>query len=499
MFTLDEDFDVDEDFLSNAFETTADKNLTNKAFKSIPDHGQQIINKPFQDLKNLESSKINYSNQKEKVEKNNAQFLELWKSNENDLFSVVNSPKKSDPRSKIDVSRAISPRGFKTEVFTRSTKNVRLRKFPGPAGLLPERNSSTSFIVPDEFISDLENDSENLAEFEGQEVFSQTTNNLFEETDGPWQRMICDLGQLGKHLISTINISTLQGKQARNGFKVPFLAVFVQSVDCSLPDPSVVLKDEKEEINGTLHRDLWEEWKEEIVNGSVLVLRNVGVISTGNSSRRYFLNITSNNIVTIYSPTFDSNIKMIKINSSSNMDTSVILDEWDRLMKQNKTPSIASENDLSGRPLFSSFCQPSTPQLNSPGPHKPVLMRPQFTNQKTKSGHLSRGLGHQGIRPNSSVLNKKFPCNKPSHYQSGQTSSHFSSPSMNISVKQRNEVPTPSPLKRPRTMEPTVNQQHNPVTNVQPSNSIFNISDSSNSIVESVLDGIDTDSLFEDF
>ena len=78
-----------------------------------------------------------------------------------------------------------------------------------------------------------------------QEIFSQNTSKLFEEPEGPWQKMVSDLGKLGKHLISTINLSTLQGKQTRNGFKVPFLAVFVQSVDCSLPDPSVLLKDEK--------------------------------------------------------------------------------------------------------------------------------------------------------------------------------------------------------------------------------------------------------------
>ncbi|XP_066906408.1 uncharacterized protein [Halyomorpha halys] len=495
MFTLDEDFDVDEDFLSNAFETTTDKNLTNKAFRGGSDNGQQIINKPFQDLKNLESSKSNYTNQKQQVEKNNAEFLELWKSNENDLFSVVNSPKKSDPRSKIDVSRVISPKGFKTDSFTR---NVRLRKFPGPAGLLPERNSSTSFIVPDDFISNLEKDNENHTEFEEQDVFSQTTNKLFEETDGPWQKMICDLGQLGKRLISTINLSTLQGKQTRNGFKVPFLAVFVQSVDCSLPDPSMVLKDEKEEINGTLHRDVWEEWKEEIVIGSVLVLRNVGVISTGNSSRRYFLNITANNIVTIYSPTLDCNIKMIKINSSTNMDTSVILDEWDRLMKQSRAPSIVSENELSGRPLFSMFSP--TPQLNSPGPPKSVPMQPQF-KAKVRPAPPSRGQNYPGIRLNSSsVPNKNFLYSKPSHQQTGQMSSYFSSPSSSVSLKQRNEVAGPSPmLKRPRTMASTVSTQPNPAGNVEPSKSIFNISDSNSSIVESVLDGIDTDSLFEDF
>lgn len=55
------------------------------------------------------------------------------------------------------------------------------------------------------------------------------------------------------------------------------------------------------EIHGTLHREVWEQFAAELVVGAVLVIRNVGLLSTGISSRRHYLNITANNLVTIYS------------------------------------------------------------------------------------------------------------------------------------------------------------------------------------------------------
>lgn len=55
------------------------------------------------------------------------------------------------------------------------------------------------------------------------------------------------------------------------------------------------------EIHGTLHREVWELFAAELVVGAVLVIRNVGLLSTGISSRRHYLNITANNLVTIYS------------------------------------------------------------------------------------------------------------------------------------------------------------------------------------------------------
>lgn len=54
-------------------------------------------------------------------------------------------------------------------------------------------------------------------------------------------------------------------------------------------------------MHGMLHREVWEKFNSEMTPGSVLVLKNVGVISAGATSRRHVLNITTNNLTAIYS------------------------------------------------------------------------------------------------------------------------------------------------------------------------------------------------------
>lgn len=46
---------------------------------------------------------------------------------------------------------------------------------------------------------------------------------------------------------------------------------------------------------------MWEQYGGQLQPGSVLVLRQVGVLSTGITARRHYLNVTCNNIINIYS------------------------------------------------------------------------------------------------------------------------------------------------------------------------------------------------------
>jgi hypothetical protein len=55
------------------------------------------------------------------------------------------------------------------------------------------------------------------------------------------------------------------------------------------------------EVHGTLHREVWEQYGGQLQPGSVLVLRQVGVLSTGLTARRHYLNVTCNNLINIYS------------------------------------------------------------------------------------------------------------------------------------------------------------------------------------------------------
>lgn len=55
-------------------------------------------------------------------------------------------------------------------------------------------------------------------------------------------------------------------------------------------------------INGTLHRDTWKLFGEELSPGCVLILKNVGVFSIGVKSfkNQHYLTITVNNLVSLY-------------------------------------------------------------------------------------------------------------------------------------------------------------------------------------------------------
>ena len=79
-----------------------------------------------------------------------------------------------------------------------------------------------------------------------------------------------------------------------------------------------VMHDVTGEIRGTLHREVWEQYGGQLQPCStVLVLRQVGVLSTGMSMRRHYLNVTSNNIMNIYICTEGSAVKNTVVHAVS--------------------------------------------------------------------------------------------------------------------------------------------------------------------------------------
>lgn len=541
MFSIGDDFDVDEDFLESAF--AIESNSTKRACPS-----ENVSECSTPEILQVTNIRPLHNQTPEQVPGNsskNDEFVSLWNSKEEDLFFSRSPSKRVNPRNLLDVARAESPMGFKSEVVTRVAKNVLLRKFPGPAGLLPERTSNTSFIAAEEYISKIENENSNLPGFEEKEIFSQATNKIFEEPSGAWRTMMDELGSHGVKLISTINLATIRVKQARFGFKVPFLAVCVNNIDCSLPDPSVLLKDQKDEMHGTLHREVWEEWKGEIVVGSVLVLRNTGVITAGMSSRRYFLNITANNITTIYTPKNDSNLKITQIQSVSSLDTSQILEEWEKVMSQTSRQPQQQCTEQQSRPLFSTFSPMPSPsfrpvaspiQRPSPQPIRPTF-RPRASVQPQRQPLRSHNAPRQQLTNNNRMALHQKPMHGSPNISNNSLNKNFTSQE-NVSPQQRNtpkssntnfklkaevfktqlnsshlEPISSKPIGSPTSTSvcreglPTVpankKAKISPPQDLKPAfstSSVFTVSSANHSsIVESVLDGIDTDLFFDDF
>ncbi|XP_044763433.1 uncharacterized protein LOC123320243 [Coccinella septempunctata] len=182
-----------------------------------------------------------------------------------------------------------------SESRIQSDRSIMKRRFPGPAGLLPER--SLSNIVSESTIK--------CSRIERKDdVCSQDTFTPFSEEI--WEKMVLDFktdefSLPEKYSIQWIRSRTLSKKLINQ--KAPFLAAFIDNIRShSIQNPIVnlVLKDKTGTIQGTILHNLYEEHSGCLTIGSVIVLKDIGVLNTGPNEEPY-LTITKNNLVSIYS------------------------------------------------------------------------------------------------------------------------------------------------------------------------------------------------------
>lgn len=178
--------------------------------------------------------------------------------------------------------------------------NKRKRKFPGPAGLLPKLGQSHTLDSPD--VSKVKEDNvspEQVIEKTDLILSSQSGEEVF--NDRPWQTLMKDLQDDGQDTLQRFSLaSSLQKakkKQLPRG-KILFVMAVIETLEWPGKDASVTLKDKSGTIQGTIHESLMKEYECDLQPGSVLVLRQVSVISP--TSRNHYLNITPANVVCVY-------------------------------------------------------------------------------------------------------------------------------------------------------------------------------------------------------
>ncbi|KAI4822258.1 hypothetical protein KUCAC02_007817 [Chaenocephalus aceratus] len=155
----------------------------------------------------------------------------------------------------------------------------RTRRFPGPAGFLPEQLQGQR--LDDIVVSVPQTPAHGaVARSPSQGSSSQTEEDEFSG---------CVVMVLRKAALKRL---------AKN--KVPNMAVLLKSIIHTHADAKVVFKDPTGEIQGTVHRRLLEDRVEELKVGAVLLLKQVGVFSP--SHRNHYLNVTPNNLLRIYGP-----------------------------------------------------------------------------------------------------------------------------------------------------------------------------------------------------
>ncbi|XP_004684996.1 PREDICTED: uncharacterized protein C17orf53 homolog [Condylura cristata] len=188
---------------------------------------------------------------------------------------------------------------------TRSSVRTKTRRFPGPAGILPQQHSGKN--LEEIMVSTPQTPTHGaLAKFQTEVATSSQAPVEEEFGRGPWLAMKSSLGLDDRDpscFLCTYSIVMVLRKAAlkqlpRN--KVPTMAVMIKSLTRSTMDASVVFKDPTGEMQGTVHRLLLETRQNDLKPGSVLLLKQIGVFSP--SLRNHYLNVTPNNLVHIYSP-----------------------------------------------------------------------------------------------------------------------------------------------------------------------------------------------------
>lgn len=186
---------------------------------------------------------------------------------------------------------------------------IRKRKFPGPAGMLPQLGSDVA--------------APNLQQLHEKETPSSVAQEIVcsqnfvdDFSRGPWLQMMNDLELDQTDPVSPLQVfnikwllrrASLRGKAGVR--KIPFLAVIVRNLDVTHSDATTVLRDPTGEMNGTIASSVIDEYGPSLQPGSVLLLRGVTVLSPvglrtaaglREHTRRHYLNITLNTVLSIY-------------------------------------------------------------------------------------------------------------------------------------------------------------------------------------------------------
>ncbi|KAM4598737.1 uncharacterized protein hrob [Polymixia lowei] len=183
------------------------------------------------------------------------------------------------------------------------TGRPKTRRFPGPAGLLPQQPQGQS--LDDIVVSVPQTPAHGaVARLPSQGPSSQSEEEEF--SAGPWAVMKAEMGLDERnpscflHSYSVVMVLRKAALRQLVKNKVPNMAVVLKSLLHTHTDAKAMFKDPTGEIQGTVHRRLLEDRLGELKAGAVLLLKQVGVFSP--SHRNHYLNVTPNNLLRIYPP-----------------------------------------------------------------------------------------------------------------------------------------------------------------------------------------------------
>ncbi|XP_036368699.1 uncharacterized protein LOC115223961 isoform X2 [Octopus sinensis] len=279
-------------------------------------------------------------------------------------YSKEKTPKCSTAKLQTDVT---------TEVNCKRTKRI----FPGPAGILPKLVSSDQL---EDVVLKLDTAAVNEKELQPVAVLTPSqTHEAFNES--PWKKLMSDLGEEASDILKKFSIKEIHrraGKKLLCQGKVLLLFSILDAIDFSNLDASVHLRDKTGTIQGTVHRNLVKEYRDYLQPGTVMVLKNVGVISP--TPRTHYLNITTNNLVSICSVLTSGEVD---IHWQENNTSYSKLVANARLVQNTKAPQTSGSPLPKGSVINSPKLPSSLNPLNGSPSHLPFSFPPSHSRVST--------------------------------------------------------------------------------------------------------------------
>ncbi|XP_053377378.1 uncharacterized protein LOC123529056 [Mercenaria mercenaria] len=318
----------------------------------------------------------------------------------------------------------------------------RKRKFPGPAGILPKlgpgRNLDTmspATLNTSTPVSDKSPPDDSVI------LCSQQTDDIFNEP--AWQSLLTDMGEDGQKLLKKFSISSTvlkAGKKQLMQGKAALIFGVIDSIESHGSEASVTIRDRSGRMQGTIHRDLLKDHESDLQIGTVLVLKQVSIISLSN--RNHYLNITPNNVVVLYRGG-QSSLRSLKFRGSEDSLQSVL----SALEKKAAAQQSNLNNSLSMTP--SSLTGSARHSLTGSGTGTPQLFGASpLTGLGTSTQRYGASLGTPV--PNQRLFSPQTPVtgNSPSIQGSAPTVVR------DVSVVERNNTET---YTRQNTLTPNFN------------------------------------------
>ena len=339
--------------------TLSRKNIVNSILKKSTERSEnsqdtiievqepEILNTLNHHVESLPKSKrnVSFSNEDDRLEKRRKLILDSFKkySEENNSRSKNDScfdtkPKddsgfKNDSNSRNDFKS--DSRSRNDSKSSKSAKQVVVRKFPGPAGILPDDLDLSK--LPMAYLSSLdENENDRVIDESRLSDFcSQNTKNLF--TGGAWQSMIDDLPA---DFLQGYDIATIR-HNARKGLykteRVPIMAGIIHHIDSNwVENPLIVLKDSTDQIEASLQMCIFNMYPNTIEPGAVILMKEVGVIF----SRKFLYALVHPvNIVAVYN-------EKGRIVTTPLMDEILVDEEGNQRTNQGEVSRCSFNSDL---------------------------------------------------------------------------------------------------------------------------------------------------------